>query len=99
MLNPERHAVYREAYELWGLDLQILLLAEEASELVHAAIGYIRIKPESRERLTEEIADVKIMIEQVSLLLGLDAQVENIVNEKIERLQQRIKQAKAGEKK
>jgi NTP pyrophosphatase (non-canonical NTP hydrolase) len=85
---------YKEIFDKcklkWGLDSQILMLAEECSELSVACLHLLRnLKQEgAREHLAEEIADVEIMIEEVTYYLQLNTLVQMKQGEKLKRLQQ-----------
>jgi hypothetical protein len=54
--------------KLWGLDSQMLMLAEEAGELSVATLHLgrkLKDKAEAWEKFAEEIADVEFMIEEI----------------------------------
>ncbi len=76
----------------YGADSQIGKLAEEAEELMDAAIEY-RDDPtqERREHLAEEIADVQVMIDQVVALLGIKGLVWRAQEYKLMRQLDRMK--------
>lgn len=56
--------LYDKSLEQWGLPAQIIMLAEEALELSHAAIKVWRGKDPDLEHLAEEIADTQFMIDE-----------------------------------
>jgi NTP pyrophosphatase (non-canonical NTP hydrolase) len=94
-----REEVYAGALDTWGLPAQILMLAEESSELSVAALHLLRDakrKDETVRHLCEEIADVQIMIEQVCQALDLDQRVEDEMIFKMARLHERILKARTG---
>jgi len=84
--------VYRKALDKWGIDAQVLMLAEEAAELSVAAAKLLRHHDlESVQRLAEEIADVQIMIEQMCVASdNLGAMIEEWKLGKIARLKKRL---------
>ena len=84
------YGLYKQALERWGHQFQVLILAEEASELATAAIHHLR--GDSLEKVAEEIADVLIMIEQMYVHDGPDfwADVLEFRAEKLERLRKRL---------
>jgi NTP pyrophosphatase (non-canonical NTP hydrolase) len=90
MTLAERQKIYSRAWLTWGQEAQILLAIEEMAELTQVLTKYLngRLKYKHRELLSE-IADVQIMVEQLAYQLDPDG-VENKVEEKIERLQQRL---------
>jgi len=87
MTTPER------ALKHFGIDTQLLKLAEECSELSQAALKFHEYRSVERSAaLAEELADVEIMLEQMRAYFGdtpVDAQRAN----KITRLERRITEA------
>ena len=90
--------MYRQAWEKWG-DLQWIMVIEECAELQQAVTKRLRDgdKPIVRQHLAEEIADVKIMIEQVEsndpdLMVAIDVFRER----KLARLGNLLKEANDG---
>lgn len=70
---------------------------EELSETQKEICKFLRGKGDP-EHLAEEIADVQIMIEQVKMLCAIDeSAVQEQMDSKIERLRERIKEARNGE--
>lgn len=60
--------LFLKAKEKWGLNSQILMLAEEASELSAASLHLLRKlkdKAEAWEQFSEEVADVELMIAEM----------------------------------
>lgn len=60
--------IFDKCRELWGLDSQVLMLAEELNELGVASLHLLRnAKPrkESLEKFAEEIADVEFMLDEM----------------------------------
>lgn len=78
---------------------QLAVLAEEASELAVAAHHVCRRREGATLSLIEEMADVRIMMRQAELILGIDhADVEKAMDRKLARLEQRLdaREAKHG---
>lgn len=86
----------------YGEEKQLIQTAEECSELAQAAIKHrhslisndAESKSKSRQHLAEEIADVIIMIEQITYAEGFEDDVRRIIDEKISRQLDRIKGVK-----
>ena len=76
-------------FDYYGLDNQLNKTIEECAELIQALV-----KLESRENTIEEIADVQIMLKQMLYLLDCEKEVEKVMEYKINRQLERIKQAK-----
>ncbi len=78
------------AIETYGEAPQKLMLIEEMAELTKEICKNFRGK-NNKVEITEEIADVLIMIEQIKILLGItDKDVMQTMNYKIERLGERL---------
>ena len=67
----ERKALYKECFDVWGHQAQVDMLVEELGECI-VAVQKLFKRDYSLKRvkdLASEIADVKIMIEEIELLL------------------------------
>ena len=60
-----------EIINKFGETNQLIIAMEECSELIKEVSKYIRTK-DNKENLTEELADVCIMIEQIRLIVGIN---------------------------
>ena len=86
-----------------GLECQMHQLIEEMGELTQVICKYFRIngqglpvsplltKREVQHNLIEELADVKVVLDQIIFLLGCDKEVLEVINYKIERMNERMK--------
>jgi len=89
--------IYQDARNAFGTDLQMIILAEECSELSKATLKLVRfgIEPWDNSdligKLAEEIADVRLMIEQAEYMFAIKEEVKKIEKEKLERLEDRIR--------
>lgn len=83
-----------EAIELWGEDFQLDMMIEEMAELTKAIMKLKRAGggSELRVKVSEEIADVKIMIEQMEQMFS-EKNIDSFYNEKLRRLKRRIKRS------
>lgn len=85
---------------VYGEEKQLIQTAEECSELAQAALKRHKAitgqtkHDNTREHLAEEIADVLIMIEQITYAEGFEDDVRKIIDEKISRQLDRIKGVK-----
>lgn len=99
MLKGERTKIYGEALTKYGIKGQTLMLAEECAELVKACSKAVRIEDHEDvgfsnilDAMAEEIADVKVMIEQMQYYYGIsEDRIELIMEEKLKRLKERMK--------
>lgn len=75
----------------YGKDSQMLIAIEEMSELTKELCknkrGY-----ERKKEISEEIADVKIMLVQLTALFGIEKEVDDMVDYKIRRQLRRMEQ-------
>ena len=79
------------ALEQWGLNAQVGQTVEECAELIVALQKYINRtqKLNTVENITDEIADVEMMLAQMRLALGIDDDtLRKQIEYKFERLNQ-----------
>ena len=91
-----------KSLKLWGIQSQLLMLAEEASELSVAALHMNRINKDQEQvwrNFVEEIADVEFMISEMKYCFpGLEGDVIGSRNVKARRLDAMILQAELASK-
>lgn len=75
----------------YGDDSQMYMAIEEMSELTKEICKYKRL-PNNYDKLADEIADVKIMLEQLEYIFGVSKEVEERINYKLDRQLRRIEQ-------
>ena len=67
------HNLYKRCVSKWGVSAQITQAAEECIELALACHHYLRdSRLKNKEEITEEIADVELMIGQLKYMLSID---------------------------
>lgn len=93
MLNYQAREVYRHAFAVYGVNAQILMCMEEMAELQKELCKNTR-GADNVEHIAEEIADVRIMLEQMALLYGCQALADNYRQAKLERLKSRLEEYK-----
>lgn len=86
-----RQEVYRRAIETFGEEAQLWMVIEEMSELAKEICKYQRGK-RSLIDIADEIADVQIMLEQATMIFGVDDLVSWHMDQKVERLRERVRQ-------
>lgn len=95
-MTEEQDAVLRRALELWGVDAQVRQTLEELTELQLAFLKWWRKPTDDRtHNVIEELADVKVMIRQMEMVFDEDS-VQQVVAQKIERLETRYMKPKAS---
>lgn len=87
--KDQREEIYSVALNVWGAHAQELMAVEEMSELTQALSKHFRGKTDL-VNIVEEIADVRIMLEQLEMLFDCSAAVQGALDYKIERLQERL---------
>lgn len=85
----ERCEVYEAAVAKWGEEMQMLVAIEEMSEVVKALTKWLR-GTGTKDDVAEEIADATIMLEQLRLIFGINEEVCEAMDAKIERLRERM---------
>ena len=78
-----------------GEKAQMLQSIEELSELSKALCKYIKTSGEGQlydalQNVTEEMADVLIMIDQLMIIFDNEKEVQQVVSQKIERTYKRL---------
>lgn len=88
--------VLQKAIETYGEKVQIDKALEEMSELTKALLKLRYAKPTGveadilRDAVSEEMADVEIMLEQLHMIYQNDNKVNEYRQKKIERLERRL---------
>lgn len=93
MSAQEGDEICRAALEAFGAEAQMVMAIEEMSELTKELCKHRRGR-DNVEAIAEEIADVEIMLCQMVMLFDCAGQVETFRRYKLERLAERIKEAK-----
>ena len=85
-----RNELYKRMLDKFG-DLQMVVAVEELSELQKEVCKAMRGKF-NKEHLVEEVADVKIMIDQIMLHYAIqESEVQQVIDEKLKRTEERFK--------
>ena len=77
---PRDEAICRRALHHWGEAAQTTMVMEECGELIAAISQHMRGRVDER-RLAEEIADVRICLRQLSIMVG-----DDLVDEQYEQM-------------
>lgn len=86
--------IYKEALDKYGAQMQETICIEELSELQKALCKLIRGNG-SMADISEEIADVQIMLAQMIILFDLESSVEKWRDIKLARLRDRLSEGTA----
>ena len=71
--TKQEEVTFQAAFERFGEPHQLLVAFEEMAELTKAISKAMRYSREGHKTaITEEIADVEIMLEQVKMIFGID---------------------------
>jgi NTP pyrophosphatase (non-canonical NTP hydrolase) len=87
-MNEKVVKVLSEAVDIYGVEAQIWMAIEEMAELLNALAKHRRDRV-SRKDICEEIADVSIMMIQLSYIFGVE-DVNDYLEQKIDRLERRL---------
>lgn len=85
----ERKAVYDAALGKWGAKMQATVAIEEMSEVIKEITKMLRGELD-REHMAEEIADARIMLEQVCSMLNINDSVDSWMDYKIAALKRKV---------
>ena len=85
MLNDKLKILCKKAFLLLGYNNQIYIAIEEMSEATKELTKYLRGKGR-KEKLCEELAHAKFMIEQMTILYDVEYEVEEEYKKAIDRL-------------
>lgn len=97
-LMEEDESFYKDILNAFGEDLQFTMMFEEMGELSQAIAKYLRKKntatAEEKEKLishiSEEIADVKLCLEELQYIFNSWDEVKKWKNLKVERGKERV---------
>lgn len=81
--------IYQQALETYGGQLQTIVCMEEMSELQKELCKYERGE-DNVEHIAEEIADVRIMLDQMVIMHDCETLVEAYKSAKLARLKERL---------
>ena len=88
-MTEEEKLLYEQSIKKWGESSQVNMAYEEMGELISALNKFSRGRVGIDEVITE-IADVQIMVEQLSVMFGISA-VSSEKERKLRRLNDRLK--------
>lgn len=82
--------LFQTTLEKWGVEAQYDQAVEECAELI-TALKHFKRKRVGEERIIEELADVALMVGQLSYMLGKD-RVDCAIQAKIVKLRRLLEQ-------
>lgn len=80
----------QKAIDKYGVGPQIDMLIEESAELI-VALEHLRRERIGWDTVAEEIIDTEIMLDQVKLIINDNTLLKKIENDKLNRLECRLK--------
>ncbi len=95
-MSDLENKVYQDALETWGENAQLDVAIEEMSELIKEIIKYKRGIGD-KQHMSEEIADVTIMLEQIIQMFKLNEEVVQQKNYKLIRLKNYLEKIRLGQ--
>jgi NTP pyrophosphatase (non-canonical NTP hydrolase) len=85
----ERKQVYDAALGKWGAKMQATVAIEEMSEVIKEITKMLRGELD-REHMAEEIADARIMLEQMCQMLNINDSVDSWMDYKVAALKRKV---------
>jgi hypothetical protein len=97
MASVHEKELFLQSIAKWGLETQILMLAEEAAELSVACLHSLRKKKHighanEFQEMAEEMADVELMMQELEYYLELGSEIQKFRIAKIARLERYLKE-------
>lgn len=89
----ERCDTYNAALAKWGMVPQLYVAIEEMSEVIKSLTKFMRDPDhmdDAMPSIIEEVADATIMLEQLRLIFGINDEVCEAMDAKIERLKEKV---------
>ena len=87
-------SIMQRAIDVYGAEKQLIVAAEECSELIKAITKVLRVGlpagSVALENVVEEVADVSIVLDEIKQIFQIEADVEEVRAQKIERLNERL---------
>lgn len=89
------YTLFAKAHQKWGMQSQLVKGIEECAELQKeiCKIYFGDTSLERQQKLAEEIADVKLMCDQLEYMFGLVASIQAYRTEKLDRLAELLKKS------
>ena len=88
----ERSEILKNALKHYGANSQRIVAIEEMSELIKELCKVARCE-ENIAHIAEEIADVRIMLDQLQIMFDCAGKVKMYEAAKVERLRKRLEEA------
>lgn len=90
MTQEQRETIAKLAIEKFGESAQLRQLQEECAELIVAVNHYFRQRLNSRKELIEEVADVTIMLMELTPSLNYTDELTGMIDHKLARLSSKL---------
>ena len=83
--------LYRDAWEKWGPEAQLIMIMEESAELIQAVAKFMRYRDEAYVKpILEEMVDIRIMMNQFLLVFDKKSEYRHIKAVKLDRLTEKV---------
>lgn len=89
-MKLNKKAILAKAYKKWGWKLNFIVVIEEMAELTKVLTKAMR-NDFNYSEMSEEIADVELVIEGIRNYLGFSIDVREFKNKKLIRLKKRLR--------
>jgi NTP pyrophosphatase (non-canonical NTP hydrolase) len=83
--------IYKLALDKYGVESQLNQLQEECAELIVSVNKHRRTPFDDLKGITDECADVLIMIDQIANIFDIEDDIEDRIQFKLNRLKERLK--------
>jgi len=91
MIKPiKKSQLYFYALDSWGKELQVNMFFEETAELQLLLARDLRGRVVKKSAIAEEIADVRLMLDQMAFIYSVEDEADTCFNDKLHRLAKRL---------
>jgi len=85
--------LYEDCMDFWGLEKQLRAVQEECAELILAVSHYLRSRKTGHENLIEELADVRLITDQIIHHFGKH-EIECVIDVKSDMVKEKLERYK-----
>ena len=89
-MTKEDYRTLHEAIDTYGSESQIKMVLEEMSELQKEICKFWRGE-DNKDQIADEVADLEIVLAQLKLIFGIEADVDDHRVRKLKRLSERLR--------
>ena len=97
-MKEEHKKICKDVLETWGKKSQNMMLLEEMAELQVELVKNMNREKDNIKEIINETADVYLMLEQLKVSYGIEKEVEEMIDYKVQRVKNRLEEWKEKNK-